>query len=59
MKKESMVLALLAAALAAELALGRDLAGAVEGAKRYVYAAIAGSYLVGRDCGVLGFVSRS
>ncbi len=49
----------LAAALAAELALGRDLAGAVEGAKRYVHAAIAGSYLVGRDCGVLGFVSRS
>ena len=46
----------LAAALAAELALGRGLADAVEGAKRYVRDAIAGSYLVGDDCGVLGFV---
>jgi len=45
----------LAAALAAELALGRDLKSAVDGAKSYVHRAIAGSYLVGRDCGVLGF----
>ena len=45
----------LAAALAAELALGRGLADAVRGAKRYVHAAIAGSYLVGPDCGVLGW----
>ena len=46
----------LAAALAAELALGRGLEDAVAGAKRYVRAAIAGSRLVGSDCGVLGFV---
>ena len=46
----------LAAALAAELALGHGVAAAVDGAKRYVRAAIAGSYLVGEDCGVLGFV---
>ena len=46
----------LAAALAAELALGRGVASAVDGAKRYVRAAIAGSHFVGRDCGVLGFV---
>lgn len=46
----------LAAALAAELALGRDLVEAVAGAKRHVYEAIRGSYMVGRDCGVLGFV---
>ena len=46
----------LAAALAAELALGRCLADAVAGAKRYVRAAIAGSHLVGHECGVLGFV---
>lgn len=46
----------LAAALAAELALGHGLAEAVEGAKRHVQAAIAGAYLVGEDCGVLGFV---
>ena len=45
----------LAAALAAELALGRDLESAVAGAKRYVHNAIAGSYLVGPHCGVLGF----
>lgn len=44
----------LAAALAAELALGRDLPAAVEGAKRYVRNAIARSYLVGPGCGVLG-----
>ena len=48
----------LAAALAAELALGRGLADAVAGAKRYVHAAIAGSHFVGNDCGVLGFVRR-
>ena len=46
----------LAAAVAAELALGCSLADAVAGAKRYVHAAIAGSHLVGPDCGVLGFV---
>ena len=46
----------LAAALAAELALGCGLADAVEGAKRYVHVAIERSYLVGPDCGVLGFV---
>ena len=46
----------LAAALAAELALGHGLRTAVEGAKDYVHKAIASSYLVGRDCGVLGFV---
>ena len=46
----------LAAALAAELALGHDLAASVAGAKRYVYEAIRNSYLVGTDCGVLGFV---
>ena len=45
----------LAAALAAELALGHDLAASVTGAKRYVHEAIASSYFVGRDCGVLGF----
>ena len=46
----------LAAAIAAELALGRDLSAAVTGAKRYVHAAISSSYFVGLDCGVLGFV---
>ena len=46
----------LAAALAAELALGRNLADAVAGAKRYVRAAIAASHPVGPDCAVLGFV---
>lgn len=46
----------LAAALAAELALGHGVAAAVDRAKRYVRAAIADSYLVGEDCGVLGFV---
>lgn len=45
----------LAASLAAELALGRDLVQAVEGAKRTVHSAIERSYLVGNDCGVLGF----
>ncbi len=48
----------LAAALAAELALGRGLAEAVAGAKRHVYAAIRDSYPVGDDCGVLGFVQQ-
>ena len=46
----------LAAALAAELALGRALPEAVAGAKRYVHDAIASSYFVGPDCGVLGWV---
>ena len=46
----------LAAALAAELAMGRSLSDAVAGAKRYVRAAIANSRLVGPACGVLGFV---
>ena len=46
----------LAAALAAELARGRALPDAVAGAKAYVHAAIAGSYWVGPNCGVLGFV---
>lgn len=46
----------LAAALAAELARGHGLAEAVAGAKDYVHRAIAGSYWVGPDCGVLGFV---
>lgn len=49
----------LAAALAAELALGRDLEAAVRGAKAYVHAAIAGSYQVGPACGVLGFAPRT
>lgn len=46
----------LAAALAAELALGRGVSAAVKGAKDYVHQAIANSYFVGPDCGVLGFV---
>ena len=45
----------LAAALAAELALGHDLPSAVAGAKGYVHGAIRTSYLVGKNCGVLGF----
>ena len=44
-----------AAALAAELAIGRGMAEAVAGAKRHVHDAIAGSYFVGEGCGVLGF----
>ena len=48
----------LASAIAAELALGRDLAAAVCGAKRYVHDAIASSFLVGPGCGVLGFAPR-
>ena len=47
-----------AAALAAELALGRSLGDAVEGAKRYVHDAIEGGILVGEGCGVLGFAPR-
>ncbi len=46
----------LAAALAAELALGHDIHSAVRGAKAYVHQAIEKSYLVGPECGVLGFV---
>lgn len=45
----------LSAALAAELALGRDLTAAVAGAKKAVHAAIKNAYPVGPDCGVLGF----
>ena len=48
----------LSSAIAAELALGRTLAEAVRGGKEYVHRAIADSYYVGADCGVLGFVSR-
>ena len=48
----------LAAALAAELALGHDLPTAVAGAKEYVYEAIRTSYLVGENCGVLGFAYK-
>ena len=44
-----------AAALAAELALGRTLVDAVDGAKAHVHRAVSGAYFVGRDCGVLGF----
>lgn len=44
----------LAAAIAAELASGRSLEDAVNGAKRYVHKAISTSYLVGPECGVLG-----
>ena len=46
----------LAAALAAEFALGHGLSEAVRGAKEYVRRAIARSYFVGPGCGVLGFV---
>lgn len=49
----------LAAALAAELALGHDLSAAVRGAKAYVHDAIARSFLVGENCGVLGFAPRA
>ncbi len=48
----------LAAALAAEFALGRGVSAAVKGAKDYVHKAIEGSYYVGPDCGVLGFVEK-
>lgn len=49
----------LAAALAAELALGRSLSDAVRGAKAFVHDAISSSYLVGPGCGVLGFAPRA
>lgn len=48
----------LAAALAAELCLGSSLRDAVAGAKRFVHDAIASSYYVGANCGVLGFAPR-
>ena len=44
----------LAAAITAELAAGKTLADAVQGAKDYVHGAIANSYWVGEGCGVLG-----
>ena len=46
-----------AAALAAELALGRTLEAAAAGAKGYVHKAIERAMFVGKDCGVLGFVT--
>ena len=55
MRVKAMAAAVLAAALAAELALGRDLPMAVAGAKAYVHEAIRTSYWVGEKCGVLGF----
>lgn len=48
----------LAAALAAELVRGAELAEAVAGAKRYVHDAIASAYRVGPSCAVLGFAPR-
>ena len=45
----------LAAAIAAELALGRDVREAVWNAKRYVRSAIANAFPVGPNCGTLGF----
>ena len=45
----------LAAALTANLALGHDVCQAIRNAKRYVHNAIAASYRVGKNCGVLGF----
>ena len=48
----------LAAALAAELALGASLPEAVRGAKAYVHDAIESAFLVGPACGVLGFAER-
>lgn len=43
----------LSAAIASELALGRNLKESVKGAKDYVYSAIKDSYFVGENCGVL------
>jgi hydroxymethylpyrimidine/phosphomethylpyrimidine kinase len=43
----------LLAAIAAELATGLNMTDAVAGAKKYVHRAIADSYFVGPDCGVL------
>ena len=48
----------LAAAIAANLALGVPLVRAVKNAKEYVYEAIKISYHVGKDCGVLGMPER-
>ena len=50
----------LSAAIAAELALGRELRSAIAGAKKFVTDAIAGSYKVGEGegVGVLGFAPR-
>ncbi|MBQ9741608.1 MAG: bifunctional hydroxymethylpyrimidine kinase/phosphomethylpyrimidine kinase [Kiritimatiellae bacterium] len=48
----------LSAALAAELALERNLNDAVTGAKKAVHDAIKNSYLVGPECGVLGFTNH-
>jgi hydroxymethylpyrimidine kinase/phosphomethylpyrimidine kinase len=45
----------LASAIAAALALGKDLRTAVGSAKAYVHHAVATSYLVGENCGVLGY----
>ena len=45
----------LAAAIAAELALGRDVREAVWNATRYVRSAIANAFPVGPGCGTLGF----
>ena len=47
----------LAAALAAELALGSKMSDAVAGAKRHVRDAIAASYLTGEKFGVLGWAA--
>lgn len=44
-----------AAALTAELSLGKNLMAAVAGAKQHVHTAISKSFFVGADCGVLGF----
>ena len=44
----------LGAALAAEITAGKSLVEAVKGAKAYVHGAIANSYWVGKNCGVLG-----
>lgn len=48
----------LSAAIAAELALGRPLAEAVRGAKKYVGEAIRNGYRTGENCAVLGFSRR-
>ena len=49
----------LASAVAAEFALGKDAAQAVECAKKTVYRAILAGYRVGADCGVLGMPERT
>ena len=48
----------LAAALTANLALGHDIYHAIERAKNHTHNAIATSYLVGENCGVLGFGNK-